>query len=806
MNRPRPMIILLCLYLFHIISNYIWLKIDTTYLLFDSAQYHVNSLVLFEAIRNSPLACFFLSFGRSGLFVYFITAPFYFLFGTSQDTAVMISSSIFLAILLLSVYGIGRKLQDERAGLLGAFIVSMYPIVFNHLRLYMFDLPLCALVSLNIYLLICTGYFTKKIPTVLYILSIIFGSLIKFNFLVFIIGPAILFLLKKPRENILPRKSFIVLFVIATVLLLIFGINSLRQLFFHIVVVSWVKNASYYLGAVYAEKIILLIVIWCYGFLSFIVDLINNSLSFFFLLIFFIALFITLKLKFKHITFLLLPILVPLFFVIFVFNTVGLTERYMLPSYVFIGLITSIGIMNIRVIYFRRIATILILLIGFIQYFTISYGCKFLPREIRIDLPYFLTQPPAILKKAISGFFYRPPGPYFKSIILFRNEIPIIIIEKSSHPQKDYYTGQIVNKILKNCPVEKTDSFVFIDYCTDVAEILYPLKFEFFLKTKFRDIISGIFFLEYNTPPYKYTPLWQYLFVIDYIAVINDTHVPVGSDLMYLPALKEEIRKTKEYFFRCLDLFELVCEVRLRDGRILSIYRNIINRIKDGSLEIKIRKKTPKIFYQGKPITEDMGLSSYFRYNQKYYSPYDSEAIWQIEKPKPNCLTLHLNWPSLDISQIWELRLENSQINWKVYLHDPRQLLLEDLGVEARLVSTYCLWQDCFNAGQFPEILRGARESKRINRDVFPGINLAILPEQNSLPSLLLQSQQESCLRSIDLYTLCLNQKKIRMLDFNLLPPNPDNPLIFSGKFYLSTNYPELKKALKPSFIGNDEK
>lgn len=300
--KHKPLIILSGLYCFHIISNYIWLKLDKSYLLFDDALYHINSLRLFEAIKNFPPALFsgefFRIFHRSGFSVGLITAPFYFFFGFSQDAAVMVSNSIFLGVLLFFIYGIGKRLQGEKVGLLGAFIISMYPTVFNQSKTYMFDLPLSAFVSLNIYLVIRSDGFRNKIFTVLYILSVVLGLLIKFNFLAFVIG-AMLLVLRKGIERA-NQKRLAVSLIIAASIVLLFGFNSLKMWVLHLLNILPFKHITYSSELTFIAKVVSLFATWFYAFLIFTKILITDSLSLFFVLIFAVGFFVLLKSKPKH--------------------------------------------------------------------------------------------------------------------------------------------------------------------------------------------------------------------------------------------------------------------------------------------------------------------------------------------------------------------------------------------------------------------------------------------------------------------------------------------------------------------------
>jgi len=132
---------------------------------------------------------------------------------------------------------------------------------------------------------------------------------------------------------------------------------------------------------------------------------------------------------------------------------------------------------------------------------------------------------------------------------------------------------------MNSCPFKEGDSFIFLDYHDDIRDISHPLTFEAFRKTKTTKTIKTPFFPEYNSPPHKYIPVWSYILTTDYIATMEG--IPKRSNLMYFPDLKEEIQKTKEYFYNHLYAFKLVYKADLPDGRVLSVYKNQLNNIEN---------------------------------------------------------------------------------------------------------------------------------------------------------------------------------------------------------------------------------
>ena len=184
-------ILLTILLLFHATNNYIWLKKDTLPPGWDQAAHLILSLEYFHALTTPSLDVIPRLFSVSNYYppLFHISAsPFYLLFGTSDDIACM-SAIIFLGILIFSTYGIGKRIYNRNTGLLSAFLVSMYPIIFGETREYLIDIPVVAMVALSIYVLLLSNNFKNKRYSILFGITLGLGMLTKWTFIFFIIGP-----------------------------------------------------------------------------------------------------------------------------------------------------------------------------------------------------------------------------------------------------------------------------------------------------------------------------------------------------------------------------------------------------------------------------------------------------------------------------------------------------------------------------------------------------------------------------------------------------------------------------------------
>jgi len=112
----------------------------------------------------------------------------------------------FLAI-VLATFQIGRILHGKKVGLLSAFLVSMYPMIYQSSKQYALDLPLTAFVTLCfLFLFLCRNFSNKKY-TIILGFSIGIGMMIKGQIVLFIIWPILFECYKMIKRKVAKEKS-----------------------------------------------------------------------------------------------------------------------------------------------------------------------------------------------------------------------------------------------------------------------------------------------------------------------------------------------------------------------------------------------------------------------------------------------------------------------------------------------------------------------------------------------------------------------------------------------------------------------
>jgi len=147
--------------------------------------------------------------------------PFAMVLGFSAYSAVL-ANSIYLAVIILSTYGIGSLINDRRTGLMAAFFVSCYPWLAYVSRTPMIDTMLTAAVALAYYLFLKSKNFEDRFYSLMFAVTFAGGLMVKWTFLFFLLPAVILGLIGgKPIELKRSLIQFIYYFGLVFVLLVL---------------------------------------------------------------------------------------------------------------------------------------------------------------------------------------------------------------------------------------------------------------------------------------------------------------------------------------------------------------------------------------------------------------------------------------------------------------------------------------------------------------------------------------------------------------------------------------------------------
>lgn len=359
---------LLILILFCIINNYIWISKYSFLPLAPDESYHlIQSLKFYKILKNHPLSglkewWYFVPQIYPPLFT-FSSAILNLAFGTSKIVSTM-TNSIYLIILVLAVYFIGKKIANKNTGLLSAFIISVYPLVFGMQRWFMLDFALCSMVAFSIACLLYTENFTSRKFSLLFGLSLGLGMLAKQTFFIFLFVPFLYLALRsleKCKSSLLNIISAMIIGFLVSLIYFNLPRDTLKYWFSksnpytHIPVILDITSWRTFAGATHYLRSLF----W--------------QISPFFTLIFLLAFIPYLKSKTRYKTILLSWLFIPLI----IFTFISITNkwaRYIMPILPAIAVISAVGLLEIK---WRKIKTgiiSLIIAVGLYQYLLISYN------------------------------------------------------------------------------------------------------------------------------------------------------------------------------------------------------------------------------------------------------------------------------------------------------------------------------------------------------------------------------------------------------------------------------------------------
>ena len=553
----------------HLVNNYIWLKLDVNYLTYDSHRHFLMSLKIFDAYRNPSfniLDSFIQATQLHPPLVGIFTAPFYFLFGVAQDTGVMVSAAIFLAILIFSTYKIGKKLMDEKAGILAAFLITIYPVVFNQLKVYMLDLPLTAFVVLGVYLLLMTDNFRSLKYSIFFGVSSGLGMLVKQPFFLFIIGPL----------------SYV---IIRNIIFFRFGgINNLKK---RIINLSFSLSLSFLIACFYYLKKIYIVFgklsskwtetwptpvpesSWFLhlfrSFLWYLWGFINWQISFFYFFLFLIGFLFYFRYSSKSKSILYLWILVSWILVSYLRYTIGFNMevtgiRYTLPILPAVALITAIGIRQLPCRKIKTFFTITAVIYGIFQLFFISYPIFNNHYHKQIAIPIRLPE-------SLGKYKLFPEN----IVILNLESWPISGRNGGSHPidAQDYLAAneEIFRAIDSSGYKKKAISVFIIPHNTQ----LWYLQYKAYIEKKPFTIVCDWIYLGENTEDNIEAAIQNLVLNSDYI--IDKDSGELGE-----PYVQKFINRARKYFNKNSSRFGLLKKVKWPDYSSILIFKNKVEQ------------------------------------------------------------------------------------------------------------------------------------------------------------------------------------------------------------------------------------
>lgn len=373
------------LILFHFLNNYIWCSNDWLTTEDDMSDHLASHLLLYTDMKellSSPLNLIskicgiiklikhYSTFAYPPL-VYFISSLISVVFNSSHILIARLSNMLYFSILVISVYLIGRVCISRSFGLIAAALVSFYPAVAGTSRLYCLDFPLTSFTAFAVYCLIRTDYFTKFKKSVFFGFALGFGILVKGQILFFVTGPFLYaaikgLIQKRGINNIL--KNVIISFLMAGFISSIWWLPHFKSIvhkFSEQVFVSYTgSECPEWIGGL--MKLKLFSPDWILAYAYFLLNNITPVLFILFLLG--LAGFFRINMKHKGIV---LAWLLVSYVLLTIFSVKK--DRFFLPAFPAVALISSSFFYNIKNKRLQRTAIVAIIAFSLAQFIFLSH-------------------------------------------------------------------------------------------------------------------------------------------------------------------------------------------------------------------------------------------------------------------------------------------------------------------------------------------------------------------------------------------------------------------------------------------------
>lgn len=157
-NGAGSLLPLLIIWLLATLSDRAWFALDRSVPAWDQAQYLSESLNYWQALQHPQWFSgewwtnLWLLSAKMPPLTYILTVPFLNLFGRGPEQATLIHS-LFSAILIAAVYGLGKQLFNRQVGLWAAAFCLLLPGLYRVRLQFLLDYPQTVAVTLSFYCL-----------------------------------------------------------------------------------------------------------------------------------------------------------------------------------------------------------------------------------------------------------------------------------------------------------------------------------------------------------------------------------------------------------------------------------------------------------------------------------------------------------------------------------------------------------------------------------------------------------------------------------------------------------------------------
>jgi 4-amino-4-deoxy-L-arabinose transferase-like glycosyltransferase len=190
---------LILLVFFHVFNVFMWINTENWSHGKDVVR-HLSNVC--KTVEDREISCFkdIVFIDKSYPPFYYWTAMILFKITNSSYKYLFLNSLLFLIILILATYGIGKQIRSREAGFIAAMLCSFFPAVYRTVLQFNLELASAAMTALVIYTLFLTRQFRKTGYSVIAGIALFLGLLTRQLVAVFVLGP-LLFMAAQGIKN-----------------------------------------------------------------------------------------------------------------------------------------------------------------------------------------------------------------------------------------------------------------------------------------------------------------------------------------------------------------------------------------------------------------------------------------------------------------------------------------------------------------------------------------------------------------------------------------------------------------------------
>lgn len=655
-DKRLHLLIIAVIFFFYAINNYLWLLRNRSLLSFDEGAHLWTSLRFVRAFTHPAHNIFYELLHANTThwppLYHFIASLFSLVFGPSYIVSVMMTNMLFFIALIVSLYLLGRKMHKPSAGILAGCILSLYPVIYGHSRMFLLDLPLTAGVTFSVYCLLSTDGFKDMKYSMIFALSAGLGMLIKWSYVFFVL-PLFVYEAVRSLRGIKGKDPLYKV--------------KIRNLFI-ITLISLVVASVWYLTrmekTMYAAEYFIILADRC------VYDPIEAlrwtaqafreilSLSFVIPLIPCLAVFCLRKdpgYKVFSAIWCLVPVLILSY-------QEPRQARFFMPILPCLALITAVGMDTVKNRRIKNVILVFVFMAGLTQYFNASLTASERGKDWKHE-----QIANSFLRHADEPRYY----PFMLGIICSENDADLSSLF-GNHAMNYYLQREFI----------ESDTDILWDVVIapnrndEAARAREARRF-----VNFMSDIQGILYIS------------------------KDAQWPTADDLEYVFSGEDLKDRRLIGFLDSKEKFDHIDRIPLPQGYYANLYLYRMPEIKKNTVSVRPFNGRIKLFYGQNEVTKDIGLVSEFVYKGRVYKYRD--GVFRVYNISDHHFKMVSEWPDIGIRQVTSVVIDSTKeksINIKATIESPRDIVLDAWYVNTLVSDKYKHWVRPYLKGAFKDI------------------------------------------------------------------------------------------------------